>query len=74
MPEEVFEEICLTICIDKNGHIKSAKNADGTEIKYHPDQATKKQKLDGSQTRLLCPNICCWRNTPQGMKCSPAYC
>ena len=69
--EEQFEPICLRICIDKNGHITSAKNEDGTEIKYHPDEA---KKLHGIKTRLLTPNDCCWKNTPQGMRCRPEYC
>jgi hypothetical protein len=71
MEKEIFKPICLKICIDEDGYITSATNEDGTEIKYHPDEP---KKVHGHKTRLSTPNTCCWRNTPLGMKCSPAYC
>jgi len=68
---ETFEEKDIVIHIDKNGYITLAKNVDGTEIKYHPEE---QKKLHGNKTRLLTPNDCCWRYTPQGWRCSPSYC
>ena len=69
--EETFEKNSIIIHIDGNGHITSATDINGKELKYHPDEP---KRLHNTKTRLLTPNDCCWRKTPLGMRCSPSYC
>jgi hypothetical protein len=71
MKKEEFERKTIMIHIDENGHIIWATNLDGSPLQYHSEEP---KELHNTKTRLLTPNDCCWRNTPTGMRCSPAYC
>lgn len=64
------DEITIMITIGSDGTIIKATDEKGNPLKYDNEE----KRLDNTKTRLLCPNICCWKNIGGRMYCHPAFC
>ncbi|QTA88558.1 hypothetical protein [Desulfonema magnum] len=56
--------------VDACGKVVSAKNMDGSELKYSPDET--KRIPEGA--RLYTHNGCCWKQIGEQWICSPEFC
>lgn len=64
----------ILITIDEDGKIVDATDEYGNELEYGDEERARGKKLHNTSTRLLCPNVCCWRNIGGKMYCHPAFC